>query len=497
VIRRRIRRSYWRVGRFDAELVRRSGELPPTPLDGLCRRVGRAADHSKLWFAIAAVLLARKGASRRAGLRGIAAITGASMSASLIGKRLFPRRRPAAELLPVPRRMVRRPTSSSFPSGHSASAFAFASAVAMEHRGAGAAVLPLAALVSYSRVHTGVHWPSDVAAGVAIGFGAARATRHWWPHGTGLPQQSEPVVDAPELGTGEGMLVVVNPASGIENVDPSDEIRAMWPKAELIRIEPGTDTVAELAARLGQGDVRAVGAAGGDGTVTRVADFAVRHGLPLVVVPAGTLDHFARDLGVDGPMDIADAVQVGAAVSVDVATVTIERRGGDTQTVQFINTASLGGYPEMVRLREKLEARWPKWFAAALAMGRALRRAQPMPILLNGRRRLVWMLFVGNGSYEPKGFGAARRASLASGKLDVRYLRADLPYSRVRFVLAALMGTLQTSHVYRHFEETGVEVRLLGGPRRIATDGEVGPLGRRFIFRVRPGELTVYRLPPP
>lgn len=492
---RRIRRSYWRVGRFDADLVARSGHLPPSAFDALCRRVGRAADHSRLWFAIAAVLVARRGATRRAGLRGLAAIAGASMSASLVGKRLVPRRRPAAELLPVPRRMVRRPTSSSFPSGHAASAFAFASAVAMEHRGVGAVVFPLAALVGYSRVHTGVHWPSDVAAGAAIGVGAAYATRHWWPHGTGLPQQSEPPVDAPEIGEGEGLLVLVNPASGAEDFDPTDEIVAMWPKADLVRIEPDVDPVEAFTKRLAEGDFRAVGAAGGDGTVTCVADLAVRHGLPLVVVPAGTLDHFARDLGVEGLMDTADAAQVGAAVSVDVAEVTVVGRGG-TRRLQFINTASLGGYPEMVRLREKLEARWPRWFASALAMARVLRRAQPMPILLDGRRRLVWMLFVGNGSYEPKGFGAARRASLASGRLDVRYLRADLPYSRARFVLAALMGTLQASHVYRHFEAAGVEIRLLGGPRRIATDGEVGPLGRRFTFRVRAGALPVYRLPP-
>ncbi|MCT2584736.1 bifunctional phosphatase PAP2/diacylglycerol kinase family protein [Actinophytocola gossypii] len=490
----RIRRSYWRVGRVDAELVRRSGELPPTPFDTLCRRAGRAADHSRLWFAVAAVLVARRGATRRAGLRGIAAIAGASMSASLVGKHLFPRRRPAAELLPVPRRNTRRPTSSSFPSGHAASAFAFASAVTMEHRAAGALVFPVAALVGYSRVHTGVHWPSDVAAGAAIGVGAACATRHWWPHGTGLPKRGEPPVDAPDVGAGDGLLVLVNPASGTDGVDPTAEILAFWPKAELVRVEPGTDPRTELTERLTAGGVRALGAAGGDGTVTRVADLAVRFGLPLVVIPAGTLDHFARDLGDTGMYDTADATQVGAAIRVDIADVTVEGRRG-TDRIRFVNTASLGGYPEMVRLREKLEVRWPKWLAAALAMSRALRRAQPLPILLDGRRELVWMLFVGNGSYEPKGFGAARRASLASGTLDVRYLRADLPYSRVRFVLAALTGTLQTSHVYRHFEAPTTEIRLLAGERRIATDGEVGPLGRRFAFAVHPGALTAYRHP--
>lgn len=130
-------------------------------------------------------------------------------------------------------------------------------------------------------------------------------------------------------------------------------------------------------------------------------------------------------------------------------------------------------------------------------MTRVLRRAQPVQIRLDGSRRLVWMLFVGNGSYLPKGFGAARRPTMASGRLDVRYLRADVPYSRVRFVLAALTATLRTSHVYQQFDATETDIRILDGDRRIATDGEVGPSGRRFVFRVHPGALTVYRAAPP
>jgi diacylglycerol kinase family enzyme/membrane-associated phospholipid phosphatase len=491
----RVRKSYHRVSRTDAEVMRRVGALRQSRFDVFFRRLGRVADHSKLWFAIAALLVARKGSTRRAGLRGLAAIGGASFSASLVAKRLFPRRRPAAELLPVHRRLTKRPTSASFPSGHAASAFSFAAGVSMDDRRAGAVVFPLAALVGYSRVHTGVHWPSDVVAGAAIGVGAAYATRHWWPHGTGLPERREPPVDTPELAEGEGLAVVVNPAAGPDDIDPTDEITTMWPKADILRLQPDVDVVATLEERIG--DYRALGAAGGDGTVTTVADVAIRHGLPLVVVPAGTLDHFARDLGIDGIADTADATQVGSAIEVDVADVLVSDEPGGTERVRYINTASLGGYPDMVRLREKLEANRPKWYAAALGMIRVLRRAQPMPIMLDGTRRLVWLLFVGNGSYEPKGFGAARRPSMASGRLDVRYLRADIPYSRARFVLAALTGTLTTSHVYKHFEAERVDVRLLDRPRRIATDGEVGPRGSRFTFRVRAGALTVYRAIPP
>ena len=476
-----------KAGKLDAEIVRRIGDLRPTPADKAFRYLGRAADHSKLWFAIGALLVSRKGAMRRGGLRGVAAIGGASFAASFVGKRLFPRRRPAAELLPVGRRMTRRPTSSSFPSGHSASAAAFAAAVAMEHPKAAAAVIPLAAAVGYSRVHTGVHWPSDVAAGTAIGLGAAYATRHWWPHQKDLPDGPRKLDTAAELGDGEGLVLVVNPGSGTAG-DAMTEAGKAWPSADLVEIGPDVDVHAEVTKRIENGDVKAVGAAGGDGTVACVAGIAVEHGLPMVLVSAGTLNHFARDAGLDTLDEAQAASRDGSVVVSDVAEVNVDR----TERAVFVNTASLGGYPETVRLRERLQSRWPKWAAAFLATTRTLRSAKPMTILLNGHRRTVWMLFVGSGAYEPKGFGAARRPTLTSGKLDLRYLRADLPYSRARFLLATLTGTLSTSHVYRHADVPAVEVVLLDGARRIALDGEVGPLGRRFRFRVREEALRVY-----
>jgi len=357
----------------------------------------------------------------------------------------------------------------------------------MEHPKAAAAVIPLAAAVGYSRVHTGVHWPSDVAAGTAIGLGAAYATRHWWPHQKDLPDGPRKLDTAAELGDGEGLVLVVNPGSGTAG-DAMTEAGKAWPSADLVEIGPDVDVHAEVTKRIENGDVKAVGAAGGDGTVACVAGIAVEHGLPMVLVSAGTLNHFARDAGLDTLDEAQAASRDGSVVVSDVAEVNVDR----TERAVFVNTASLGGYPETVRLRERLQSRWPKWAAAFLATTRTLRSAKPMTILLNGHRRTVWMLFVGSGAYEPKGFGAARRPTLTSGKLDLRYLRADLPYSRARFLLATLTGTLSTSHVYRHADVPAVEVVLLDGARRIALDGEVGPLGRRFRFRVREEALRVY-----
>lgn len=116
-----------------------------------------------------------------------------------------------------------------------------------------------------------------------------------------------------------------------------------------------------------------------------------------------------------------------------------------------------------------------------------------MRILLDGEAAEVWLIFVGNGTYAPKGFAPSRRPALDTGLLDVRYLRADLPYSRARFLLAMVTNSLNASHVYQQLDRPELHVRLLDGNRRVATDGEVGPLGQEFHFRSRPSALTIYR----
>ncbi|HEV7453101.1 MAG TPA: phosphatase PAP2 family protein, partial [Pseudonocardiaceae bacterium] len=140
-----------------------------------------AANHSMLWFGIAAALAVRKGATRRAALRGVLAIAATSFTANAVLKPLLPRRRPPTKEIPAYQAFPDPPTSSSFPSGHAASAAAFTVAVALECPKAGLAIAPLAAAVAYSRIHTGVHWTSDVVVGAAVGSGIALSTRRWWP----------------------------------------------------------------------------------------------------------------------------------------------------------------------------------------------------------------------------------------------------------------------------------------------------------------------------
>ena len=116
----------------------------------------------------------------RAAWRGLASLAAASATANVIGKGLASRRRPDAEI-PAARRLPQAPWTSSFPSGHAASAAAFATGATIEMPELAAGVFALALAVGASRVVTGVHYPSDVLAGFVIGTAAAASTLLWWP----------------------------------------------------------------------------------------------------------------------------------------------------------------------------------------------------------------------------------------------------------------------------------------------------------------------------
>jgi membrane-associated phospholipid phosphatase len=141
----------------------------PTPaLDGAMTWASNAANHSKLWVTAAAALAATGRQGRRGAVRGLVAVGISSLTINAVVKVLLPRRRPERSGTGKGDH-VRMPTSSSFPSGHSASAFAFATAASTQLPQASLPLYGLATIVGYSRVHTGVHYPSDVLTGAVLG----------------------------------------------------------------------------------------------------------------------------------------------------------------------------------------------------------------------------------------------------------------------------------------------------------------------------------------
>ncbi|MBM4523138.1 phosphatase PAP2 family protein [Rhodococcus hoagii] len=470
--------------------MRLSADLPPSRLDGGLRTLSNAANHSVLWMGVAAGMGLAGGRARRAAVRGVLAVAGASALSNAVLKPVFPRRRPPAG---TPEFTVRRglpaPRSSSFPSGHSASAAAFATAVALEYPAAGVALAPLAAAVAYSRVHTGVHWPSDIAVGAGVGAAVALATRRWWAVRDEEPATLGPDRTTQALVEGDGMVVFVNPGSGSDDDAVRTEVEQALPKARIVEFDGDRDFAAQIDEIVAARSPKALGVCGGDGTVVTVAAAAVRHDLPLAVFPGGTLNHFARDAGVGDVASTAAAIADGSAELVDLGRIRVD--GGEEAT--FVNTASLGGYPDSVRLRERWQPRLGKWPAAALAMARVLKSAQPLKVTIDGAEHAIWMLFVGNGRYTPSDQVPMSRPEIHRGTLDVRYLLADHRFSRIRLVAAALTGTLGTSPTYAHRNAPSVSIEIDGDPVALATDGEVVADGRRFEFRSEPRRVVLYR----
>ena len=173
--------------RVDVAVYAAIARTPTPSLDRAMSRIAKAADYSRLSIASAALLAVGGGpGGRRAACMGLASVGVTATVVNAVLKPLGRRRRPDREAQTVPEaRHVPMPVSSSLPSGHSASAFAFATGVGSVHPQAAAPLRLLAAVVAYSRVHTGVHYPGDVIAGALIGAALAQATTYALERRTG------------------------------------------------------------------------------------------------------------------------------------------------------------------------------------------------------------------------------------------------------------------------------------------------------------------------
>jgi diacylglycerol kinase family enzyme/membrane-associated phospholipid phosphatase len=465
---------------FDLVARRRSGVV----LDRVLPTLGRSANYGRLWMGVAAGLAATGNRrSRRAGLRGLVALSTASSVTNLVSKRLARRTRPATEGIPAIRRLLRSPVTTSFPSGHSASAAAFATGVAIEFPLLAVPIAVVAGGVAVSRVVTGAHYPSDVLAGVVLGAGAGALTLWWWPRVPAGPaaayQLRERTVAAP---TGDGAVVVVNMGAGSASEKIVDILATELPDAEIVPVEPGQDL--DEAVRAAADRAKVLGIAGGDGSINLAARAAADRGIPLMVVPAGTLNHFALEIGVESVDDAVTALRTGSAARVDLGRVADE---------VFVNTCSTGLYADLVRFRRRWEPRVGKWPAVVIGLVHALRRSHPHEMTVDGEPRRLWLLFAGNGNYRPKGFAPTYRPSLDDGSLDVRMMDGAARFARTRIVLAVLTRTLRWSRVYDARSATEVRVSLPEDQVRISVDGEVKLVPGDFEIRVDRRGLLVYR----
>ena len=247
------------------------------------------------------------------------------------------------------------------------------------------------------------------------------------------------------------------------------------------------DIAGEAATAVRDGH-RLIVAGGGDGTINAVASALVRTQAVLGVLPLGTFNHFARDLGI--PLDLEAAVRViaaGKAAQVDV---------GEVNGRTFINNSSVGLYPRIVleRLHEQRGGH-SKWMAFVLATWRVLHRLPRLQIrLATGGTEIVHstaFVFIGNNEYEIEGPKIGTRRTLNAGTLFCYVGHATTRWDLLRLAFDAVMGRLRRLEALDvlHGKEAWIAARRRR--LRVALDGEVVSLASPLHYRIRPGALRV------
>jgi diacylglycerol kinase family enzyme len=287
--------------------------------------------------------------------------------------------------------------------------------------------------------------------------------------------------------------VIVNAAGGAASKagkglrDQIESAFAATGQTFAVELVVGEGLEAALARHSGSGRV-AVG--GGDGTLATAAQALSRTDDELAILPLGTRNHFARQLGV--PLDIAAAAKL--AVEGRARRVDIGDAGGHT----FINNLSTGAYVDLVRQRDA--SRLPKLLATVPAAWRTLRklRSRHYELTVDGEAHRIEtpLLFIGNNRYEVEEGRPTERAALDDGMLSIY---AVAPLSRGALIAAALRALAGHPRMHRDFafERTACEVRIAGPAASldIALDGEPVRCGLPLTARIVPRALAVVSPP--
>ena len=256
-----------------------------------------------------------------------------------------------------------------------------------------------------------------------------------------------------------------------------------------MRTAAGGEELVALARTLASRDSSVVVGAGGDGTISSLASVLAGEGKTLGVLPLGTLNHFAKDLGI--PLDLEGAVHNvvhGIETEVDL---------GEVNGRIFVNNSSLGLYPRIVRHREERRQKlgWGKWPAFVWATLHTLHRHRPIEVTLavDGRevRRQTPFVFVGNNFYEMEGFHVGKRARLDLGELSVYMAPGARPIDLLAFAFLALIGRLRDTGRFEVLRTTELQIAPRTDPVRVATDGELAMMRKPLSYRVRPRSLRV------
>jgi undecaprenyl-diphosphatase len=278
-------------------------------------------------------------------------------------------------------------------------------------------------------------------------------------------------------------VVFVNPSSGPKGSPGVDEVAEAFSSHGLTVEEVGDPARLPELIRAALADSRTpIGVSGGDGTIRCAAECLAGTGVPLLVVPGGTRNHFARELGIESLENAVEALAAATPVALSVGAV------GDRL---FVNNASIGLYPALVRRRDNLGPTRFKAVASLRAAAALIRRGRPVRVTVDGARMLAWLVFVGNGRYGEGFTDIVERDLMNADVLDVRVVRAERRLARLRVVIALLAGRIGKSRLIVASETKALSIDVPFPRVDVALDGEVVSLEAPMEFSLRPEELTV------
>ena len=280
--------------------------------------------------------------------------------------------------------------------------------------------------------------------------------------------------------------MLLNPASGVK-LPPELEGTAREAGLEVIRLDGTVDCAALIRMRMNEGR-RLFVAAGGDGTVNHAVQALANTDAVLGVIPIGTYNHFARDLGI--PFDWRAALEIalgGATKQVDAA------RANDRF---FVNNISMGLYPELVSKREARGRDYPRWKARLFAAYSTLRKFPHVAVTLESEHHQevvrTHVLMVSNNRYDLSRIGIeAPRQRLEEGRLSVYWLPHVPRVKLMSFIAHYLAGRVTTAPGFRSFRTARLKVQSPKRRLHVGIDGEVVTLDLPLVVTIVPQSLLV------
>jgi diacylglycerol kinase family enzyme len=294
--------------------------------------------------------------------------------------------------------------------------------------------------------------------------------------------------------TKQKIALILNDSSGLES-DKADILKLLeLPENSIFTVVRfDSKNIRSSVSKLASEGYTSIVAVGGDGTVSAVAGTIIelglqKRGIKLGVLPTGTFNHFAKDLGI--PSSIAETLNIirkEKSVLIDV---------GKVNDMYFVNNSSLGIYPKIVKIRDRMKKNgYGKTIALVAASISALRTDNSLSIEFesenNKVRKITPFVFIGNNKYEISGFNIGERKRLDEGSLTICITKQVSKFRLIVLACKAIIGTLIESTDFNVIGLKEFTIYSKASLIDVSHDGEVSKINTPLHYQILPKIISV------